>query len=50
MEWAQVLTIIGANLAVILTILKTTNDTIIHMNRRIDAMYQEPKKNKGKRK
>jgi hypothetical protein len=49
MTWPQILTVVGANLAALLTFMGMSIALIIHMNRRIDAMYETPKKRKKKR-
>ncbi len=50
MTWAQILTVVGANLAALLTFMGMSIALIIHMNRRIDSMYEIPVKRKRRKK
>lgn len=49
MTWAQILTVVGANLAALLTFMGMSIALIIHMNRRIDSIYEVPKRKKRRK-
>lgn len=42
-QWAQILTIIGANLAMMMTAIGITIVLYVHSDKKIDAMAQEMK-------
>jgi len=49
MSWPQVLTVVGANLAALLTFMGISISLIIHMNRRIDSVYENPPEKRRKK-
>lgn len=49
MENHQVITIIAANLAVFLSFMGTSIALIVHMNRRIDALHEVPKRRRKRK-